>query len=340
MQSEDIMDILKEYDIDVINIKNITYKGKKGVWFISTPDNYLILKKHSNSYKTIKFMVAAVEYLQNRGVYIPQIKPTRNGEKCVIFNDTCYVLSEAIIGKRPDFKNTEGIKRIIQELANFHAASIGFRSPDNCKPKMHLGLWKKKYGKQMNKLKHYYNIEKSNNNHTEFGKLILNEFPYFYNRMKISMSEHDKSHYMKWINEVKNIGCLCHQDFTAKNLIQTDSEDIYVIDTDGICIDIPTRDIRKILYKTIKNQGKLNIEIVRNIFKWYQMKNPLEFWQWKVLKPTLIYPHLFAGIMSKYYEKRDKTWAEEDYLARLEKMMEIQKSIEIIIENFDNVIPS
>lgn len=339
MKYEDIMNVIKEYDIDIIDIKNLSFKGKKGVWWISTPNNYLVLKKHSNSYKTIKFMIAAVEHLQYRGVFIPKIMRTRKGEKFAFINNICYVVSEAIIGASPDFKSSEGIKIIIQELANFHAASKGFKLPENCKPKMHLGCWKKKYEKQMDKLKGYYDVEKSNINHSEFGKYLLSEFPYFYNRMKISMSEYEKSNYMKWIDEAKNIGCLCHQDFTAKNLIQTDSGDIYVIDTDAICIDIPIRDIRKILNKIVKNQGKWDIEIVKNILKWYHMKNPLEVWQWNVLKPTLIYPHLFAGIVSKYYEKRDMNMTEENYLTRLEKMIKIQKSIEPITENFHDIIP-
>lgn len=340
MVPEDIMNVLKEYDIDVIGVKILSFKGKKGVWLISTTNNYLILKKHSNSYKTIKFMIAAVEYLQNRGTFIPRIMKTIKGEKIAFINNSCYVLSEAIIGKNPDFKSSEGIKRIIHELANFHSSSIGFNPPNNCKPKKHLGIWKEKYEYQIKKLKVYYDVEKSNTNHTEFSNLILKDFPYFYDRMNLALKEYDKSQYNRWVKEVENTGSLCHQDFTAKNLIQTASGKIYVIDTDGICIDIPIRDIRKILNKIMKNQGEWNIEIVKDIFKWYHMKNPLEIWQWNVLKPTLVYPHLFAGIMSKYYEKRDKKWTEDIYLDRLEKMIKIEKSIEPIIENFHDIIPS
>lgn len=340
MKFKDIENVLKEYDIDVIDFKILSFKGKKGVWWIYTPSNNLVLKKHSNSYETIKFMVSAVEYLQHRGIYIPKIIETKKGEKFAYINNTCYVLSEAIIGKKPDSKSNEGIKRIVDELSNFHLASVGFKAPNGSKSKMHLGSWQERYRKQMNKLKGYYDIEKSNSNHTEVGKIILNEFQYFYKKMGTALNEYDKSDYRQWVKAIENIGCLCHQDFTAKNLILTNYNDIYVIDTDSIAIDLPISDIRKILNKIMKNHGEWDIEMVRNILKWYHKKNPLEVYQWEVLKSTLIYPHLFAGIMSKYYEGRDTKRTEDDYLSKIEKIIKIEKSKELIIENFCSVIPS
>lgn len=335
----DIVKVLEKYDIDTIGIKNLSYKEKKGVWLIETPTQAYVLKKHSNSLKTIKFMIAAVEHLQQRGVLIPQIKRTKNDESIAYIENTCYVLSQAVTGKKPSFKSNDDLVRMVQELAKFHKASTGFQPPSDSKPKLHLGRWKNKYEKQIVKVKEYYEIEKSNTHHNEFGKIILDEFPYFYNRMITAIREHNESDYSRWVKEVGNVGCLCHQDFSAKNLIVDDSDVIYVIDTDSIAMDIPTRDIRKLLNKTMKKRGGWDIDIVKKILNGYQMINPLEEWQWKVLKPTLIYPHLFIGMMSKYYEGRDKKWTEEDYLNRLDKVIRTEKSLDPITGNFQEVIP-
>ena len=79
--------------------------------------------------------------------------------------------------------------------------------------------------------------------------------------------------------------------------------------------------------------------LVKDILSWYQEQYPLKSWQWEVLRPTLIYPHLFVGIMSKYYERREETWTEQKYLSRLKEMIKIEKSLDPIIDNFDRIRP-
>jgi len=74
-------------------------------------------------------------------------------------------------------------------------------------------------------------------------------------------------------------------------------------DTDSITIDIPARDIRKLLNKIMKKNGKWNLEILRKFIRIYQSENPLSFSEWTV------FPHLFLGAMNKFYYKRDKEWS-------------------------------
>ncbi|QEK13536.1 CotS family spore coat protein [Crassaminicella thermophila] len=336
---KEIKTVLKEYDITVLNIKTESYKGKKGVWWIKTQKDYKILKKQAYSDKTLEFIIAAMEHLVKNGIYIPKIIKTKKGDSYVLLNETPYLLSEAINGKTLNYNSSENIKKIVTELANFHRASVGFVPPKGCKVRTHLGRWIEKYEKEVEKLKNYYDIECKKEIHSAFGEEILKEFPYFYKRMKKAIDGFNKSEYHKWVEEVKKEGCLCHQDFTAGNLIFTDKNEIYVLDLDSITIDIPLRDIRKILNKIMKRKKKWDLTLVRDILKWYHMKNPLKEYQWQVLKPTLTYPHLFSGIMGKYYEKREKTWTEEKYLRRLKEMIQIDKSLDKVIENFNKILP-
>lgn len=336
---EDVQQVLKEYNIDILSIKTESYKEKKGVWWISTPDGQKILKKQAYPYRTLEFIIAAMEYLIHNGIHIPQIIKTKKGENYVVLEKTCYVLSEAIKGKPLDYGSAENIKRVVQELAKFHKASIGFRAPANCKARTHLGEWIEKYRQQVEKVKSYYEMECSKDTHSDFGKIIVKEFPYFYERMEQAINESDQPAYHKWVEEVRKTGGLCHQDFTAGNLILDKANDIYVLDTDSITIDIPLRDIRKVLNKIIKRRGEWDKLLVKDILKWYHAENPLKSWQWEVLKPTLTYPHLFVGIMSKYYERRENSWTEEKYLKRLKQMIKIEKSLDSIIENFDGMLP-
>ena len=339
-KGEDITGVLKEYDIEVKGIKLESYKGKKGVWWINTDNGYKILKKQSFSYKTLDYIIDAVNHLNSNGVYIPKIMKTKSGDDYVIKNDVCFVLSEAIKGSTLDYSSDENVRRIIHELARFHKASRGFKPREDYKVRTHLGLWIEKYENEMNKLEKYYHIEQSKKEHSEFGKIILQEYPHFYERIKSSIDGFKGKYYSDWVNEVQESGGLCHQDFTAGNCVLQDSGRLYILDTDSLTIDIPLRDIRKILNKIMKRKNNgWEYELTKNILRWYNEKNPLKEYQWKVLNPTLTYPHLFVGIMTKYYEKREKTWTEQKYLKRLKEMISIEKSVEPIINNFEDIIP-
>ena len=158
--------------------------------------------------------------------------------------------------------------------------------------------------------------------------------------MQLAIAENEKSGYDKWALEAKITNSLCHQDFTASNLILTPSKELFVLDIDSITIDLPTRDIRKFLNKIMKKKGQWDSVLTSQILQWYNTINPLEHWKWQVLKEALIFPHLYVGIMSKYYEKREISWSEARYTERLEGMIKTEKSIEPVLQNFEQIIPS
>ncbi|MBU3144401.1 CotS family spore coat protein [Clostridium sp. CF012] len=340
MKEENINSILSQYNINVVDIKSQSDKGKKAVWWIKTTSGDKILKKHSCSSKTLEFILSAVEHLRNGKVNLPKVIKTIGNTNYVKAVNSCYVLSEAIIGSNPNGDKPQELKMIVEQLARFHYASRNFIPPDDCKTRIHLGLQKEEFESQMLKLKGFYDTEMSKAKHSEFGQIILNSFPYFYKRMQLAIAENEKSGYNKWALEAKSTNCLCHQDFTASNLILTSSKQIFVLDIDSIAIDLPTRDIRKFLNKIMKKKGQWEINTTSQILQWYNAVNPLEHWKWQVLKEALIFPHLYVGIMSKYYELREDNWPEARYIERLKGMIKTEKSIEPILQNFEKIIPS
>ena len=339
-RNEDLRKVLDEYDIKVLDIKTESYKEKKGVWWIHTSEGYRILKKQSNSKETLEFITSAVEYLTVKGVCIPEIIFTKQGQRIAYVDENCYILSKAIEGVNPSYSKLGELRKIMEELAKFHASSRGFVPPESCKSRIHLGELIESHKDKMEKLEVFYEQEKSKRKHTAFGSAILEQFPHFKNRIDTAIKALNESCYQQWVNEVANLNYLCHQDFAAGNLIMTDSGDLYVLDIDSITIDIPIRDIRKILNKVMKKHGGWDDNLAKDMLGWYQDKNRLDYLKWQVLKAELTYPYLFEGIMSKYYENREKTWTQEKYLKRLNEMLKIERSVEPIIENFDAIVPA
>jgi CotS family spore coat protein len=336
---ENLESILAEYPIKTIDIKTESYKNKKGVWWIKTTEGCRILKKHSNSAKTLDFIIAAVEYLQNNGIRLPEIIPAADGGKYVLRDGSCYVLYRAVSGINPGYGSGSLLKRIVLELAKFHRASKGFVPPKDCKPRIHLGKWPDTYRQRNEKLISYHAYEIAASVHDDFGEMIIKDFPYFIKRAEDAIDGLEDSYYRQWSEDLCSIGCLCHQDFAAGNLILTDAGEMYVLDVDSITLDIPVKDIRKLLLKVMKKRGGWDLTLTRDMLEWYHGENPLEYPKWQVLKWELFYPHLFSGIMTKYYEKREKTWTQAKYVKRLREMIDVEKSIRPVIEGFDDLIP-
>lgn len=299
----------------------------------------MILKKISNSEATLKFIISGVNYLIKNGVGIPNILKTKDKMNYVKTNKICYVLSEAVRGTKPTYNTLGELEIISRELGKFHKAALGFSYPSDSKPKNHLGTWVAEYTTFLEDMKKFYVNEKLQKQHNNIGKLIIKEFPYFYERGKRAIEGLGGMEYRDWVIKINNKGCLCHQDFSSANLLLS-SEGVYVLDTDSITIDLPARDIRKLLNKIMKKTGKWDFETVKKLIYWYNNENPLLPSEWKVVMYDLMFPHLFLGAMDKYYYKRDKTWTEDNYLNRIDEMIMFEKTIAPLIQNFNSLVPS
>lgn len=333
------MQVLDNYDIKVLNVKNETFKDKKGVWWIETDKGLKVLKKISNSEQTLKYIISAVRHLSKNGINLPDIIKTKGGLDYVNIDSVCYVLSEAVQGKTPSYDIEKELAIIVKELARFHKASEGFKVLPGTKPKIHLGTWVEDYTEQVEAMNSFYQQEVSKKGEGPIGKFIIEEFPYFYNRAKMAIDRLQGEEYKSWVEKASKKGSLCHQDFAAGNLILSSSGKLFVLDTDSITLDIAARDIRKILSKVLKRKGKWDVELTKNILKYYQVENRLEPDEWRVVMLDLMFPHLFLGAMNKYYYRRDKEWTDDKYFKRIKEMAAFEKTLDVILNNYEMLIP-
>jgi spore coat-associated protein S len=331
--------VLSRYPVKVSDIRNESYKEKKGVWWIRTDKGMYILKKMSNSEATIKFLLHAVDYLSSNGILLPRTIKTSDGGDYVNVNGTCFVMSTAFEGKNPSYTSPRELDSIVKELARFHKASRGYAPPPDCKPKFHLGLWVEDYRRQIEEINEYYKAELAKKEHDAIGNVIMKEFPYFYERANAAIAGLDGSDYKSWSEAALRSGSLCHQDFAAGNLLMGPQGSMYVIDTDSITMDIPARDIRKLLNKVMKKSGRWDTGLAASMLKSYQSVNPLTRAQWNVVKLDLMFPHLFIGAVNKYIYKRDAEWNDEKYLKRIVEMSRFEKTITGLLNEFDSIIP-
>lgn len=336
---EPLEEVLMHYPLTVLDIRNESYKEKKGVWWVRTTSGMKILKKISNSEQTLRFILDAVRHLRNNGVLLPEVNRTSDGSEYVNIEGTCFVLTDAVEGKNPSYSSPEEMALIASTLADFHRASEGFRPAEGTKPKYHLGTWPEVYSERLEDMRSYYDSLLMKSSLDAIESVIANEFPYYYERGKRAIEGLKGNDYMNWSQKAESKGSLCHQDFAAGNLLLTDGKKLCVIDTDSITIDIAARDIRKLLNKVMKKSGKWNAELAAAILHNYQARNPLTPSQWEVVKLDLLFPHLFLGAVNKYFYKRDKEWSYEKYLKRIREMAAFEKTAEPVLEDFGRIAP-
>lgn len=329
--------VLKQYPVKVKKVTNENYKGKKGVWFVDTEKTKVVLKKMPVSPERLQFLLAATDHLKQGGVNFPQLIKNKAGNPYTQYAGSTYCLFEAINGKTPDYENLKDLQAIMRSLATFHKASTGFSPPNGVKISNQLGTWTTKYTKQISQLtefKHKVNAKAERN---AFDKRFLTEVDEFIKLGNEALRALKSSDYSKWVNRVSKSHQLCHQDYAAGNLSLTTSNKLFVFDIDGLTIELPAQDIRKILNKVMKKQASWDLDQAVKMLKWYHAVHPLTKAEYRVLFIDMSFPHLFHGIVSKYYLSRDRNWDERKYMERLESMIRAEKTKSIVTSRFDEI---
>jgi spore coat-associated protein S len=327
--------VLAEYPIKAGDIRNETIKEKKGVWWVGTDRGLMILKRMSSSEETLRYILNAVGHLAANGILIPAVVKTRDGAEYVCIDGVCYILMKAIEGSAPEYGSAKELSGIVRGLASFHKASRGFFPSEGTKPKYHLGTWVDDYIGQLEDIRGFV----QDKDFSAAEPQIAKDFPYFAQRAGEAIEGLKGSEYAEWIRKAGAEGCLCHQDFAAGNLILTPKGELYVLDIDSLTVDIPARDIRKLLNKIMKKNGKWEAEKTRRILEDYQEVNPLTRDEWKVVMLDLAFPHLYLGAVNKYCYRRDREWSDEKYHKRIAEMSAFEKTVEPVLKCFDSIVP-
>ncbi|SDS12304.1 spore coat-associated protein S [Paenibacillaceae bacterium GAS479] len=293
--------ILSKYPLSVKDIQVINDKGKKAAWSIETSSGTKILKKSPADKDRLLFLLQAIKHLQKNGARIPKIVATRSGAD---FADdasgSSYVLSDAVSGTSPKSYTRREMNLIMREMGRFHKASQGFQSKSDTRERSHLGRWESSYQSHLDNLELYKAVAKLNDN--DFSKLYLKHVDRFIAQGKEALGIIQGKAYLNWVNKVSINRNLCHQDFAAGNLIKA-RRGYHVIDLDSLTIDLPARDIRKIFNKIMKKKG-WSILKATSMLRAYHGTHPLKLEECRVIYADLLYPHLFYGMASKYFNNR------------------------------------
>lgn len=331
-----VKQIISYYPFKVENISLLSYKGEKAVWAIQTNLGEVIMKKIPMSEERLKFMIHAIDFLKANGVYTPGVFKTNTGDGYVSLNGEHFIVLEAVRGRSPEYEFDEDLLRILRGMALFHKASKGIEVPSGMKATSHLGEWRLDFKKRYEMLLEWKKQRSNAKELSEFDRQFLLHVDVFLEQCQKSLSLLDQSYYDKWVEQCKTNKLLNHQDYAAGNLTICDDGNLYVYDMDSLTIDLPVRDMRKILNKVMKKRTHWEEELMMKMMKAYQEVNPLSKEEYLVLAADILFPHLFFGQVSKYYQNREKNWTVHKHLSRLNDMISTELSKEAVLHLFLN----
>lgn len=327
--TELLHDVLLEYGLADAQVLELRDKGKKTVWQVNSGGRNMVLKKMPTSVSQTRFIADAAGHLISAGVRVPKIVRTKSQEYFVSVENLAYILMEWADGKKPDF--TRDTESILSSLAAFHRGSVGFNQSPGYNRHLHLGTWPDSYQKKKNQLQTYAIHACTRRDKDKFSKIFLQNFELAFKKIDRAIKTLEKSYYREWVELAQTQGCLCHQDFTPKNLRMQRDGGITVFDLDSITVDIPARDLRKIFNKFLKKEGDRKLKTLKLMVSAYQAEYPLTKGQWEVVAADLFFPHLFYGIVDKYYLNRAPDWSPGKYVEKLQQSIVAENSKEEVI---------
>ena len=326
--------VISHYPVKVEKIYLLTNKGKKAVWSIVTDIGELIMKKVPFDENHIEFMIHAINYLKDNGIHTPGVIKNSSGTGYVKLDDEYYVVFEAVYGRTPEYEREDELLMVMRGMAAFHQASKGIESKKAKFPSFLLLKWKKNMRSMYENLLLYKEQRSSGTDKNEFDQLFLTHVDTFLKQCETAISMLDNPEYDKWVKETLKNKSLCHQDYAAANLAIGSDGNLYVFDMDSLTVDLPVRDIRKILNKVMKQQMAWDQQLMKKMMKAYQEIMPLTKKQYHILAADILFPHLFYGQVSKYYQQRDKNWSDEKRILRFKEIIATELTKETVLKGF------
>jgi spore coat-associated protein S len=328
--------VLSMYPYKILDIKLIRVKRERAIWKIGTDQGMLFLKKVPRNEAETKFILAAVEYLREKGVHFPEIYSAKNNQRYVKDGNDCYILLEAIEGEIPRYQDESDILHVTSELAKFHRASAGFKAPLDSQPLNKLENWEQTYLLNTEIVSHFH-PRKNALIRKKLTKKYQTQFLKCLKRID-QMEAFLKSGGMAaWKQKIGESGGLCHQDFNRWNLRVTPAGDIYILDIDTLAVDLPATDIRSFVYNYVRVEKTANPETIYKIFENYHRVNPLTAEEWEIVKKWLLYPRDLINLCKKYRKNRDEI-SEKHFIHQLKWFVETEMKLERYLKDFDKKI--
>jgi len=329
--------VSKKYPIQVILIKKYQYRTDKAVWFIKGNNKNYALKRYLLDRNQWQIMISAYNYLSKEVNNVAPLIDTLNKEPWVIYNDYIYILTNWVKGRTPDYTNSEDLLKLTQGIAQLHCAAKDYVVPEITKINKHLGNWPLMTRRKQGLLLEYKYEAEANSSET-LNKLYLKYYQRFFELFEEVAEVFETKIYQQWVNKIKKEPCLCVNGFSPHNFTLGEKDAFWLLHLDNICLDLPARDLRKLIFKTMFIKKSWSAETFSLIMQNYLEIFPLSKDELKVLLAELKTPHLFLNISTNYFLNQKPHWSIEKFRSLFIESIKFEQNKIDILSRFWQLI--
>lgn len=317
------------YGFTIENFKILHQTNRTYVVSLQTMQGNFVLKSIFTPEKKLRFILEVEQYLRDRGIAIPILYPTLDGEPYLEWEGHHYVLQEKIQVSPSTPLSPEAIANKAILLGTMHANSLGFHStysPDH--PNEYY--WEQIYERKLKAISNWK--EQYAESRSSKKKKILKYIDFFNiygSGILLKLREHRQ--FQNWKNTPVSQHYISHGDFHSENVLQADDR-LYIIDWEFVSYDYPSKDIGRLLYSVMKRHHIWDSSSFQILVAHYTQNNPLNDWQTELLYLDLSFPHnFFRFLQNRLY--KDKSVEQIDYFLQREygKMYYLLEQLQIKI---------
>ncbi len=317
------IEVLSLYPLHVVGAALVSHKPTRAVWKITAHEGSFALKGLAIPPRRVEFLAAAHEHLSRNSRLVPDLVRTNAGGRFADDGRMRYVLSTWVCGRPPVLCDPRDLVRMVEATARLHLASRGFERGRGMNPRTYLGDWPQAYDRGT-ELLHEWSLRART-----LGRPADSIFVQGYRLLRPQADEArrllDADAYREWCGAVAARGGFCHQDIARNNLLLGPSG-VKVFDLDALAVDLPARDIRKLLNRVFRVTGGWNPTLLRIALEAYRIHAPLTQGRMRVLLADMTFPHLFYRAGRKLYIDGRPPRPEADLLQALERAIAVETS--------------
>lgn len=307
---------------------NDMYENDNGI-FLHTDQGIKRLRLTNKAYAKLLFAASAYQHVADRGFCnISCIIPTLQGEWCIKYERTMFILQDFIQGKMYEISTDKEAFRVGETLANFHQASKGFVPVSGCQSRVDWGRWMDKYKSNARNMKKYKELLEEEKAKSKFDRAFLKQSDFFINRMSEAYGILKDFGYLEKVRQSMNTNQLAHKSFRRHGILLADNGEIFITDMEECGFDIREYDLAT-LFESFS--GKRKTELVRGALEGYTSIIELDRCSIKIIQALLLEPKKFYKVIERYYGKK-KNDTEPELLYKLERSMKKESRKDDVIQ--------
>ncbi|KRE93398.1 hypothetical protein ASG89_07885 [Paenibacillus sp. Soil766] len=283
-----LAEVAVKYDLSIQQVELIRNTSRSYVMKITARQGNYILKRMQMDECRLQFMVDSEDFLRCRGINIPTIYQTNEHKNYMKYKGCFYVLQQYICAVSYPLINLDNVIRLADLLGRMHVISKAFQVSHG-QIRCGAAKWEQEYEETL----YFMGIWRDKQSCAEepWSNAVLSYID-FYMRTGEFVKENVKQQAccMDW-REVHTHLVLSHHDFHSQNILLDEVGEIYFIDWEFVRIDLPSRDLNRLLYAMIKKSRAWNHRAFLKVMRAYLRMNKLSKQEMKLLYLDLAFPH-------------------------------------------------